>query len=284
VASVLQPARWRLLRNPSAVTGLVVLLVMVVLALFPAPIAPYEPNKQNISMRLQPPRAEHLLGTDQFGRDILSRLIHGTRISLLVGVVSVAVAAVLGVGLGVVSGFYGGVVDSLLMRLVDMLMAFPSIILALTIVAVLGPNIINAMVAVGIAMSPRMARLVRGIVLRLKEVEFVEAARAVGAGDLRIMFVYVLPNSLSTIIVTGTLMVAYAILVEANLSFLGLGTQPPTPSWGNMISDGFGFLNTAPWISTFSGLAIMVAVLGFNLLGDGLRDLLDPRLRSAGGG
>jgi peptide/nickel transport system permease protein len=273
----------RSLRNRSAATGLVILLALIILALFPATIAPYDPAKQDIPNRLQGPSTTHLLGTDQFGRDVLSRLIHGSRLSLLVGVVAVALATVLGIALGLISGFYGGVVDTMMMRFVDMLMAFPSLILALAIVAAMGASIVNAMVAVGISMSPRMARLARGVVLKLKEAEFVEAARAVGAGDLRLMLVHVLPNSLSTIIVTATLMVANAILVEANLSFLGLGAQPPTPSWGNMISDGFGFLTLAPWISVFSGVAIMAAVLGFNLLGDGLRDLLDPRLSGAAG-
>lgn len=270
-------------RNKSALLGTTILLIILTAALFAPQLAPRDPNKQNLSQRLQPPSLRSLLGTDQYGRDILSRLIFGSRISLMIGVVAVFIGMIIGLLAGLVSGFYGGLVDSLLMRFVDMLMVLPTLILALSILAVLGPDMSNVMIAVGISISPRFARMLRSSVLAAKESEYVEATRAMGGGDLRIMFLHILPNCLSPTIVVTSLMIANCILVEANLSFLGLGAPPPAPAWGSMISEGLRYLRSAPWLSTFSGFAIMLAVLGFNLLGDGLRDLLDPRLRTEDG-
>lgn len=267
-------------RNKSALLGTTILLVILAAALFAPQLAPHDPNKQNLSQRLQPPSLRYLLGTDQYGRDILSRLIFGSRTSLMIGVVAVFVGMLIGLLIGLVSGFYGGLVDTLLMRFVDMLMVLPTLILALSILAVLGPDMSNTMIAVGISMSPRFARMLRSSVLAAKELQYVEATRAIGGSDLRIIFLHILPNCLSPTIVMTSLMIANSIIVEANLSFLGLGAPPPAPAWGSMISEGFRYLRSAPWVSTFSGLAIMLAVLGFNLLGDGLRDLLDPRLRT----
>ncbi len=269
-----------MIKNKSALIGSLILGIIVIAALFASQLAPHDPIRQNLAHRLQPPGFEYLLGTDQYGRDILSRVIYGSRISLMIGVVAVLIGMVIGLCIGLVSGFYGGLVDSLLMRFIDMLMVLPTLVLALSILAVLGPDISNAMIAVGISISPRFARTLRSSVLAAKEKEYVEAIRAMGGGDLRIMLFHIMPNCLSPIIVVTTLTIANSILVEANLSFLGLGAPPPTPAWGTMISEGFRYLRTAPWVSAFSGFAIMLAVLGFNLLGDGLRDILDPKLRT----
>ncbi len=273
---LLRQAAW----NKSALIGSLILGMILIAALFASQLAPHDPIKQNLGHRLQPPGFEYLLGTDQYGRDILSRVIYGSRISLMIGVVAVFIGMLIGLLIGLVSGFYGGLVDSLLMRFIDMLMVLPTLVLALSILAVLGPEMSNTMIAVGISISPRFARTLRSSVLAAKESEYVEAIRAMGGGDLRIMVFHIMPNCLSPIIVVTTLMIANSILVEANLSFLGLGAPPPAPAWGSMISEGFRYLRTAPWVSTFSGLAIMLAVLGFNLLGDGLRDLLDPKFRT----
>jgi peptide/nickel transport system permease protein len=242
-------------------------------------LAPYSPTEMHVDL-LAPPSARHLFGTDDLGRDVLSRVIHGASVSVLVGVISMGTAAVVGVPLGLLSGYRGGLVDTLIMRLLDGLMAFPAILLAIAIMAVLGPSLQNAMLAIGVIYIPPFARIVRASVLSLREREFVDAARALGAGALRIVGRHVLPNCLSPVIVQASLGMGYAILVEAALSFLGLGVQPPQASWGSMLAEGRGFLDRAPWFATFPGLAIFVTVLGLNFVGDRLREALDPRLRT----
>ena len=268
----------RVIKNPTAMAGLVTLLLLIVIAVAAPLLAPYNPVKQNPMLSLRPPSPEHWLGTDQFGRDILSRIIFGSRISLRVGLVSVSIALVCGGTLGLIAGYYGGWIDQLISRLVDLLLAFPGILLALVIVSVIGPSLTNVMIAVGIAVTPNYARVVRGSVLAAKENIYVEAARAIGAKDRRTLVLHILPNVLAPIIVLATLGVAGAILTGAALSFLGLGAKPPTPEWGAMLSEGRNYMRLAWWISTFPGLAIMLTVLAINLLGDGLRDTLDPRM------
>jgi peptide/nickel transport system permease protein len=251
----------------------------VLLAIFAPLIAPADPLAIDYAHPAAPPGAGgHLLGTDAVGRDILARLIYGTRISLQVGLVAVGIAATLGTTVGLAAGYYGGWVDSVLMRTVDVFLAFPVIVLAIGIIAVLGPSLGNVVIALGLVAWTTYARVVRGQVLVLRELDFVHAARAMGVGDWRLLTRHILPNTLAPIIVLATVGMATAIIAEAALSFLGLGVQPPTPSWGTMLNEGRGFLRTAPHISTFPGLAIMLTVLGFNFLGDGLRDALDPRL------
>ncbi|MBI4278118.1 MAG: ABC transporter permease, partial [Armatimonadetes bacterium] len=232
----------------------------------------------------QPPGGRYLLGTDQLGRDVLSRVIYGARISLAVGLLAVGLGASAGVAVGIVSGYAGGWFDHLLMRVVDILLAFPLYLLALTVMAILGSSLGNTILAVGIASFPAFARLTRGEALAIKRREFVDAARAIGASDPAIMRRHIFPNIVAPIIVMATLRVGQAILVEAGLSFLGLGIAPPTPSWGLMVNDGLALIWNAPWVATFPGLAIMLLVLGFNLVGDGLRDALDPRLRTDAAG
>ncbi len=267
----------RLLRHRGALVGLGLIGFFLVLAAAAPWLSPHSPIDQDLSHRLRAPSAEHLFGTDDFGRDLLSRVVHGSRISLTVGVFAVLLALVVGGTLGVVAGYYGGALDLLLMRIVDVLLAFPSILLAIAVVAALGPSLTNAMIAVGITGIPVYARLVRGVVLQVKGLEFVTAARALGARDGRILSQAVLPNCMAPILVQTSLGLATAILDAAGLSFLGLGAQPPTPEWGAMLSQGRQLLLDAPWALTAPGGAILLAVLGFNLLGDGLRDLFDPR-------
>lgn len=263
---------------------LVVIIAMGAAALAPA-LVPHDPLQQRLLERLLPPGSPgHLLGTDNFGRDILSRTIFGSRISLLVGFVAVALAATAGTAVGMVGGYFGGAVDMLFMRTIDVLMAFPLILLAIAIVAVLGGGLVNLMLAVGISSIPPFARLMRSEVLAHRGREYVDAARALGAGPARIMARHLLPNVTAPLVVLSTLRISTVILTEATLSFLGLGVAPPTPTWGNMVADGTRFLQTAPWISIIPGTAIMLTVLGFNLFGDGLRDALDPRLRGEDAG
>jgi peptide/nickel transport system permease protein len=269
----------RLRRNRGAIAGLYLVVALVVVALFAGRVAPYDPVKINPDSALQAPGRQFLLGTDTLGRDILSRLVHGARISLRVGLVSVGIAAALGTTLGLFAGYYGRWLDLGIMRFIDLLLAFPNVLLALAIIAILGPSIFNLMIAVGISATPAYARLVRGSVLSAKENTYVEAARAVGCDDRLIIWRHILPNVLAPLIVLSTLGMAGAILTGAALSFLGLGVQPPTPEWGVMLSDGRNYLRRAWWITTFPGVAIMLTVLAINMLGDGLRDALDPRLK-----
>ncbi len=269
----------RLKRNRAAIAGGVIVLLFVAVALLAPLIAPYPPNEGDLTLRLQSPTREHLLGTDPLGRDLLSRVIYGARISLQIQVVAVAIAMLIGTLLGMVGGYYGGRLDNVIMRLMDILLAFPGIFLAIAIIAVLGPGLVNLMFAAGIYSIPQFARIVRGSVLTLKEKEFIEAARAVGENDFNLLFRYLLPNSMAPIIIQTSLRMATVLLTASGLSFLGLGVQPPTPEWGAMLSNARAYLITAPHVATVPGLAIMLVVMGFNLFGDGLRDSLDPRLR-----
>jgi len=273
-------AAWRrLCRHHLAMVGLGIIGAIILLAVFAPYVSPADPLAIDYAHTAAPPGAPgHVLGTDAVGRDILARLIYGTRVSLQVGIVAVGIAATLGTAVGLTAGYYGGVVDNVLMRTVDVFLAFPVIVLAIAIIAVLGPSLVNVMIALGLVAWTTYARVVRGQVLILRELDFVQAARAAGTGDARIIVRHILPNALAPIIVLATVGMAAAIIAEAALSFLGLGVQPPTPSWGSMLNEGRAFLRTAPHISTLPGLAIMVTVLGFNFLGDGLRDALDPRL------
>lgn len=274
------PSLWRrLLRSKSAIIGLAIILSITFVAIFAEQIAPYDPIKQSFVRQLRPPSASFPLGTDEFGRDILSRIIHGARWALLAGILADSIALILGVTLGLIGGYYGGRVDALVVWFTDVMLAFPYLLLAMIVVAIFGPGIRNAMIAVGIVYMPQYARLVRGTVLSLKEKEFVEAARAIGASSFRIMFRHILPNCVAPIIVMATLAVGWAIVQTAGLSFLGLGARHPMPEWGAMLSGGRNYMLSAWWIATFPGLAIVITVIGFNLLGDGLRDVLDPYLR-----
>lgn len=269
--------RKRLLKNRLAAVGGVLLLGFLLVAIAAPLAAPRDPFDQNLYERLQPPSLAHPFGTDDFGRDVLSRVIYGARISLRIGVAAVLIALVLGVPIGLVSGYRGGALDQVLMRTMDLMLAFPSILLAIAIVAILGPGLENAMLAVGIVAVPQYARLVRASTLSVRGQDYVQAVRALGAGEFRILFFSVLPNCLTPLIVQSTLGLATAILDAAGLSFLGLGAQPPTPEWGAMLTGGRELVLRAPWVLTFPGVAIFLTVLAFNLVGDGLRDALDPR-------
>ncbi len=269
----------RLFTHSSFVVGALIVAGIIAAAVLAPVLAPYSPIDQSFRDQLLRPSRAHLFGTDEFGRDIFSRVVYGARIALIVGVIADGIAALLGIVLGVLSGYFGRRVDAVLMRTVDVLLAFPYLLLAMIVVAILGPSLINAMIAIGVVYTPQFARVVRGAVLQVKEEDFVEAARAVGAGPARILGRHILPNILSPIIVMATLTVGFMIVETAGLSFLGLGASPPTPEWGSMLATGRSFMLTAPWIATFPGVAILVTVIGFNLIGDGLRDLLDPRLR-----
>lgn len=283
-SSLWTDALGRLRRNRAAVFGGIVVVLVALLAVASPVIAPYDPIKVSASEALRPPSISHPFGTDQFGRDILTRVLYGGQISLRIGLISVGIASLCGIVLGLLAGYYGGLVSAIIMRLIDMLLAFPGILLALAIVGILGPSLINVMIAVGIGNIPHYTRVVRASVLTIRSSVYVDAARVVGCGDLRIMFQHILPNALASVIVLATLGVAGAILTGAGLSFLGLGVQPPTPEWGAMLSGGRDQLRSSWWITTFPGLAIMVTVLAINLLGDGLRDALDPRQKLRGDG
>lgn len=273
----------RLLHIRKGVIGFGVVASVVVIAIFAPEIAPHDPVEQSLMLRLEEPSQAHPFGTDQYGRDILSRIIYGFRISLMIGVVSVAIGVVIGVAMGVVAGYYGGKVDEVLGRVIDIMLAFPLLLLALFIVAVLGQSLMNVMIAVGIATSPRFARLARGDTFSVKENMYVTAATSIGRSNLKIMFEHILPNILAPILVMASLNMGRAIIISAALSFLGLGVQPPTPTLGGILSDGRDFMGLAPWVSIFPGLAITITVLGFNLLGDALRDALDPKFDEGGG-
>lgn len=269
----------RVVKSKTSLMGLIIISLLIIVAIFAPQIATHSPTEQNIIERYQAPSGEHWLGTDELGRDIFSRLVFGARITIKIGVICVGISMVTGVLLGCVAGYFGRWVDQVIMRIIDIMMAFPSILLAIALVAVLGKSLTNAMIAVGIVGVPHFARIVRSTVLSVKETEYIEASRVIGAKNGRILFSHVLPNCLAPIIVQATLTVGTAILDAAGLSFLGLGAQPPTPEWGAMLSDGRSALQTAPWVVMFPGLAIFLVVLGFNLFGDGLRDALDPRLK-----
>jgi peptide/nickel transport system permease protein len=280
----------RLLRHRTGTLGLVIVALYLFVALAAGLIAPYAPDEMHTKDRLQPPggastspqggSGSYVLGTDEFGRDILSRLMHGATNSLRVALISVTVSGVLGTLAGILSGFLGGWVETVLMRLMDLIFAFPAILLALSISAALGPGDSNTILAISIVYLPIFARVARGSVLQIKEMEYIEATRSLGAGKVRLVLQHILPNSLTPTIVQASLALSWAILTEASLSFLGLGTMPPAPSWGLMLSDSRKLMELAPWMAIAPGLAIMGGILGFNLLGDGLRDVLDPRLRA----
>jgi peptide/nickel transport system permease protein len=270
---------WAILESPKAVGALVLAVVIMLSAVLAPWIAPYDPASQDLSMKLHPPSWDHLLGTDQFGRDILSRIIHGGRISLSTGVGAVAIGSLIGVIFGLVAGYKGGWLGMLMMAIIDVLLGFRTYLLAIMVVAILGPSTVNMLIAIGLAMFPEIARITRAEVLSVKERDFVTAAFAGGANHVRILFRHVAPQILAPLIVVATFNIANAIIVEASLSFLGLGPAPPTPAWGLMISEGRRFILGDPWIPAIPGFAIMLTVLSFNILGDALRDIFDPRSR-----
>ena len=270
---------YRFSRNPLALAGAAVILFLCVVAVFAPFIAPHNPYSIHTSDILMPPSGAHLFGTDDLGRDVFSRMIYSARISLLVGFVAVGIATVIGIIIGALAGYYGGWVDGVLMRFTDIMLCFPTIFLILAVIAILGPSILNIMVIIGITSWMGVGRLVRAEFLTLKERDFVMASRAVGAKDMRIIFRHILPNAMAPVLVSAVLGIGGAILVESSLSFLGLGVQPPTPSWGNMLTAGKDNIEIAWWLSLFPGMAILTTVLGYNLLGEGLQDALNPRLK-----
>jgi peptide/nickel transport system permease protein len=269
----------RFKKNKRAMVGLWMVLVFIIVAIFAPLIAPYDPIEQNMQIMLEKPSLKHPFGTDEFGRDLLSRIIYGAQISLAIGTIGVLIAVVFGVALGTIAGYFGGWIDHIIMRIMDIFMAFPSFLLALAIVSVLGPGMVNVMIAIGIFSIPNFSRIARSSVISIKNKEFIEATRAMGGTDTRIIIKHLIPNSISPIIVLSTMRIATAIITAAGLSFLGMGAQPPTPEWGAMLSTGREYLRVAPHVSTIPGLAIMFLVLGFNMLGDGLRDALDPKMK-----
>jgi peptide/nickel transport system permease protein len=269
----------RTLRNPLSLAGVVLIGLLVAAAALAPYVAPADPYQTNIAQRLQPPGAAHLLGTDQLGRDILTRILYGTRISLRIAVLTAVIATGIGAPLGVVSGYFRGRTDDLLMRLTDMFMAFPRLILAMAIAAALKPTLENVVIAIALASWPAYARLARSVTLGIREEVYIEAARAIGASPLRILARHVFPGVVGPLVIQVSLDMGGIILTAAGLSFIGFGAQPPSPEWGLMIAEGRSYITDAWWLSTFPGLAISLVVLGFNLLGDGIRDVLDPRLR-----
>ncbi|MFJ8263739.1 nickel transporter permease [Rummeliibacillus sp. NPDC094406] len=272
---------WRSFRkNKVALIGAIIVAFFILLAIFGPLIASQGINEQQLSNRLKAPSADHWFGTDDFGRDIFSRVIHGARISLMVGFFSVIGSVVVGSILGIVAGYYGRWVDTIISRIFDILLAFPSILLAIAIVSVLGPSLTNALIAIAVINIPNFGRLIRSKVLSIKQEEYITAAKAIGMKDFRILFSHILPNSMTPVIVQGTLAIASAIIEAAALGFLGLGAQAPQPEWGKMLADARIYLVNAPWTMIFPGLAIMLTVLGFNLMGDGLRDALDPKMKN----
>ncbi len=269
----------RLSKSKNAAVGALLILCIALIALLAPVIAPHDPFHQSLGNRLKPPSTVHLFGTDAYGRDNLSRIIYGSRISLTVGVIAVGISLGAGLFAGLCAGYFGGILDEIVMRIVDIIMSFPSVLLAIVIVSVLGPSLFNAMIAIGISSIPTFARLARGSTLSVREREYVEAVRALGASMVWIVGRHIFPNILAPLTVVSSLSLARTILSAAALSFLGLGAQPPTPDWGAMLNTGRTYMLSAWWVSVFPGLAIMVTVLGFNLLGDGLRDVLDPKLK-----
>ena len=269
----------RLKRSPMAVIGLVLIVILFLMAIFAHAITPFSYSKQNLMHAFEPPSSKYIFGTDEFGRDIFSRIVYGARISLQVGFIAVGISMFIGGFLGALAGYYGGKIDNVIMRIMDVLLSIPSILLAIAIAASLGPGLFNLMIAVGISAIPNYARIVRGSVLSIRGQEFVEAAKAVGSSDLRIIFKHIIPNCTAPIIVQATLGVATAILTAAGLSFIGLGIQPPIPEWGAMLSSGRSYIRDYPYMTLFPGLAIMITILALNFVGDGLRDALDPKLK-----
>jgi len=267
----------RLKSSKLAFSGLCIIIFLTLVAILAPYIAPYDPIEQNLTERLQKPSLKHLFGTDELGRDVLSRIIYGTRISLTVGVVSVGIGITIGTTLGLIAGYFGGIADSIIMRFVDVMLCFPRFFLILMVIAFLEPNIYNVMAVIGLTSWPGVCRLVRAECLSVREREFVQAARILGLPAIRILFVHILPNIAAPVIVSAILGVGNAILVESGLSFLGLGVQPPTPSWGNILTAGKDYIHFAWWLSFFPGIAISLTVLAYNLLGEGLRDVVDPR-------
>lgn len=263
-------------KNKAFMIGGTIIFIILIMALFPSLLAPYDPLAKNLEERLLSPSSTHLLGTDDLGRDILSRIIYGAQISFEYGLLAVSISMVIGSAIGVIAGYFGGKLDEVLMRVVDVILAFPSILLAILIVAILGPKLENAMIAIGVVNAPAYARLLRSSTLTIKNNEFIDASIAQGASHSRIIFTHILPNCMTPIIVQSTLGIGGAILEMAGLSFLGLGAQPPQPEWGAMLNNAREFIQSAPWVITFPGIAIILSVLAFNLIGDGLRDLLDP--------
>ena len=270
----------RALRHKLLVLGTLIIFVLAVVALLGRQLVPYDPNEMAFDVRFAPPSLAHPFGTDEFGRDVFSRVLYGAAVSFRVAFIAVAISGSVGVSLGAVAGFYGKWLDEVIMRFMDILFAFPAVLLAITVMAILGRGVNNAMIAIAIVYIPIFARVARGAVLSVRGREFVTAARALGRKNTPIIFRHILPNALGPIIVQTSLSLAFAILAEAALSFFGLGTQPPDPSWGRMLSEGRGFIRQAPWMGIFPGLVIMLAVMGFNFIGDGLRDLLDPRMKN----
>lgn len=270
----------RLRRHRIGMIGLTIVAFLIVVGILGPYIAPYDPNEMDMSARFAPPSFSHPMGTDDFGRDMLSRIMVGARVSLQVGIIAVGLATVVGTLLGMIAGYSNRVADEIIMRTMDVLFAFPAILLAIAILAALGRGVTNAMIAIGIVYTPIFARIARGAVLSVSREEYVEAASAIGARRGRILFRHIFPNSLAPLIVEVSLSLAFAILAEAALSFFGLGTQPPDPSWGRMLSEGRAYFRQSVWMGVFPGLAIMFTVMGFNFLGDGLRDVLDPRLKN----
>lgn len=272
---------WRSFKKSKvSLIGAGIVLVFIILAILAPLIAPQGINEQNLTQRLQPPSGTHWFGTDDFGRDIFSRVLYGARISLWVGFFSVIGSIVVGSLLGILAGYYGRWVDTIISRIFDIMLAFPSILLAISIVAVLGPSLQNALIAIAIVNIPNFGRLIRSKVLSIKQEEYITSAKTIGMKDARILFKHILPNSMAPVIVQGTLAVATAIIEAAALGFLGLGAQAPTPEWGKMLADARVYLVNAPWTMIFPGIAIMLTVLGFNLMGDGLRDALDPKMKN----
>jgi peptide/nickel transport system permease protein len=277
-------SRWRavwkrFIRSPQAIIGTLIVLAFAFIAAFGPALSPYQPTAMKMTKRLAPPGGDFLMGTDDFGRDIFSRILHGAGASFQVGIFSVGIALIVGTLIGMFSGYLGGWIDTTIMSLMDILFAFPAVLLAIAIMAVLGPTLNNVILAIGIVNLPTFVRLTRGAILAVKNLPYIEAARSIGVQGWIIAFRHMLPNILAPLIVQASLTIAAAILTEASLSYLGLGNPPPAPSWGNMLSSGYGFMQTSPWPAIFPGLAIMLAVLGFNLMGDGLRDALDPTIK-----
>ncbi len=266
-------------QNPLSFVGTVVILISVLFSVL-VPVLPLQdPLYQDVTKRLSAPSVEHLFGTDNFGRDVLSRVVWGGRISLLVGILSVVIGSLIGIIMGVISGYFGRYVDVVIMRITDILLAFPALLLAMAICTAVGSSLWNVIIAISIVTIPRFSRLVRGSTLSVKEADFVEAARAVGQSRTKIIFLHILPNVISPVMVMATLWIPAAIITEASLSFLGLGVMPPAPTWGNIINDGKSYLQNAPWISLFSGIIIVMVVMAFNFVGDAVRDAFDPRLK-----